>query len=239
MPADRATTPSDTPTSKRMKDLAGASANALSHEAHGEHMTHPGTRYRTSQTEVERIIGDWPDAPKTGAQNMLERYGLPNEATPTRLTWYQTGPWKWIQVTRNVQTHHFPMPHSDYLWNAIDYKVPLDKVRDIIEFDGSTIIDRTAGEVAAHCDSEWANILTLNLVHDIVTGSKNVQQARQFFGEQSAAYALGRPAPYAERLQFQPPKGGTAEVDEAVIAKPMMEQMMEKMKDLVTGRQPR
>lgn len=38
---------------------------------------------------------------------------------------------------------------------------------ELVRFDGSVIIDRTAGEVAARCDMEAMNILTLNLVHDI------------------------------------------------------------------------
>ncbi|MDQ4077899.1 MAG: hypothetical protein M3220_16840 [Chloroflexota bacterium] len=29
------------------------------------------------------MIENWPDAPKMGARQMMEQYGLPNEATPS------------------------------------------------------------------------------------------------------------------------------------------------------------
>ena len=43
---------------------------------------------------------------------------------------------------------------------------------EIGQYDGSCLVNRTAGEVAAQCDSEAANIITLNLMHEIVTGSR-------------------------------------------------------------------
>jgi hypothetical protein len=48
----------------------------------------------------------------------------------------------------------------------------------LAEFDGSVIAERTAGEVSARCHDEHANFLALNLMHDIVTGAKNVEEAR-------------------------------------------------------------
>lgn len=46
-----------------------------------------------------------------------------------------------------------------------------------------------------------------------------------------SAYLVGRPAPYAERLLFDPPKGGTVDPDEAVLA-PQVEQVKKTMKDM-------
>jgi|GEM_PF-5499022 len=40
--------------------------------------------------------------------------------------------------------HDFPMPHVDYLEHTITYDVPQDKVGDLVEFDGSSTINRTA-----------------------------------------------------------------------------------------------
>jgi hypothetical protein len=37
-------------------------------------------------------------------------------------------------------------------------------------FDGSILVDRTRGEVAARCDSEAANVLGLNMVQELVMG---------------------------------------------------------------------
>jgi hypothetical protein len=40
---------------------------------------------------VEQIIDNWPDTAQKAARTILERYGLPDEATPNRLIWHHTG----------------------------------------------------------------------------------------------------------------------------------------------------
>lgn len=39
------------------------------------------------------------------------------------------------------------------------------------------------------------NILTLNLRHEIVTGSRNVTEAREAYAENAVAHTVGRTAP--------------------------------------------
>jgi hypothetical protein len=94
----------------------------------------------------------------------------------------------------DVVTHNFPTTHSDFLTQYIDYGVPIDKFNEIARFDGSCLVDRTAGEAAGRCDSEWANTLTLNLMHDIVTGKTTVEEARKAYAENAAAFTMGRSA---------------------------------------------
>ncbi|MBW3656270.1 MAG: hypothetical protein KY444_09185 [Gemmatimonadetes bacterium] len=227
--------PGDLPTSERMATLAGAMTNAMGHKAHGEHETQHGAALSVPLAEAERIIASWPAAPQKGARQMLEQYGPPNEATPTKLFWYQRGPWKRIQVTSDVVTHDFPAPHSDYLTQWIDYKVPVGLVSELTRYDGSCLIDRTAGEAAARCDSEAANTITLNLMHEIVTGKRTVEEARAVYAENMAGYTVGRPAPYAERLLFPVPQGGTEDPDEGMGMSPMIKQAAGKVKDVLTG----
>ncbi len=226
----------DLTTGERMATLAGAVTDAVIHQAKGEHETEDGARSTADLATVERLIADWPDAPQRGARQMLEEYGSPNEATPTKLFWYHSGPWKRIIVTRDVVTHNFPAPHSDFLTQVIDYRVPPEKFDQIARFDGSCLVDRTAGEAAARCDSEAANTITLNLMHDIVTGTTTVDEARTTFGEHMVAYTLGRSAPFAEGLQFAVPDGGTEDEDERVIGPAILgQQTAGKVKDLLTG----
>ncbi len=227
--------PKNMETSERMATLAGAMTDAIKHQTKGGHETEYGARYTMDLSTVEMLIETWPDAPKRGARQMLEQYGPPNEATPTKLFWYQAGPWKRIIVTSDVVTHNFPAPHSDFLSQYIDYQVPPEKFDEIARFDGSCLLDRTSGEVAARCDSEAANILTLNIMHDIVTDKTTVDEARKAFGEIMLAYTLGRSAPYAEKLQFPVAKSGTEDQDESVIGEAMVTQMAGKVKDMVTG----
>lgn len=184
------------------------------------------------------MLEGWPDVPRKAARTTIERYGPPNEGTPFRLIWYRNGPWKRTEVTRDEIVHNFPTPHTDFITNWIDYRVPPERFADLARFDGSCLLDRTAGEVGARCDTEAANTLTLNLVHEIVTGQRSVDEARGLFAEALSAYTLGRPSPYAERLLFEPPHGGTTDPDEGSIAGAIVHQTVEKAKDLLTGRDP-
>jgi hypothetical protein len=127
------------------------------------------------------------------------------------------------------------MPHTDFLTQYIDYRVPVDRVDDITRFDGSCLVDRTSGKAAARCDSEAANVLTLNLMHDIVSGKAFVDGARELYAENMASYAMGRPTPYCEALQFTP-GGQTADLDEAGMSPGnMARQAAGKLKDAVLG----
>ncbi len=227
--------PKDLETSERMATLARATADAMKHKAQGEHETEEGARYTVPLSEVEAIIEHWPTAPKEGARQMLEQYGPSNEATPTKLFWYRKGPWKRILITSDVLIHNFPAPHSDFLTQWIDYHVPIDKFDEIGRYDGSCLVDRTAGEAGARCDSEAANIITLNLMHEIVTGQKSVEEARKVYAENMAAYTMGRSAPYAEQLLFVMPQGGTEDADESMMAAAVVRQAVGKVKDLLTG----
>ena len=227
--------PGELPTSERMATVGGAAADAAGHKASGEHETEHGVGLSVPLAQAESIIASWPEAPQRGARQMLEQYGPPNEATPTKLFWYRKGPWKRILVTSDVLVHNFPAPHSDYLTQWIDYKVPVEMFDAIGRYDGSCLVDRTAGEAGARCDSEAANIITLNLMHDIVTGAKTVEEAREVYADSMMAYTMGRSAPYAERLQFTPALGGTEDPDEDMGVAPIVRQAAGKVKDMLTG----
>lgn len=227
--------PAGLPVSERVATLAGATTDAMQHKAQGEHETSEGAEQMVPLARAQAIISSWPSAPQRGARQMLEQYGAPNEATATKLFWYRRGPWKRILATSDILIHNFPAPHSDYLTMWIDYKVPVEMADAIARYDGSCLIDRTAGEAAARCDSEAANMITLNLMHEIVTGKRNVDEARKVYAENMAGYTMGRPAPYAERLLFPVPSGGTEDPDESNMAGPALHQAIGKIKDIVTG----
>jgi hypothetical protein len=127
--------------------------------------------------------------------------------------------------------HNFPTPHTDYLTQYVDFPVPAERAADLVAFDGSVLVNRTAGQIGARCDHEACNVLTLNLAVEIIQGQRRVADARRFYGD-NAAFVMGRPAPYAERLLFEPARDDTADPHEAVIAPSIAEQMKEKVKDL-------
>lgn len=125
-----------------------------------------------------------------------------------------------------------PDPHTDYLTQYIDYPVPANKASDLVAFDGSVIVDRTAGQIGARCDHEAYNTLTLNVAVDIIEGRRTVEDARRFYGETASAFVMGRSAPYAEGLLFDRPETESADPDESIIAEGMVHQTVEKVKDM-------
>src|SRR5690606_10288109 len=96
----------------------------------------------------------------------------------------------------------FPTPHIHSVECVIDYRVPVEKFDELARFDGSVIVERTVGEVSARCHDEEANFLALNLMHDIVTGAKSVEEARYYYAKEFLDYRRKKPTPYMEGLKF-------------------------------------
>lgn len=215
---------------ERVETLAKSKASRMEQRMGGDAGPH-GAQLRLEPGEAEAIIENWPAAPKQHAQYIIEKYGPPNEATPTLLIWHDNGPWKRTIISTDEREHKFPTPHTDYISQFIDYPVPIELFADIARFDGSVVPNRTTGEVFASCDMEAMNFLSLNLMHDIVTGETTVEEARKRYAEEASAYAMNRPARYTEKLHFDPPAGQTADPDEAMMAGSMMHQAAEKAKD--------
>lgn len=220
------------PTQERMKSMATVKSAARGLKAEGTALTNLGEQHSVTLEEARSVIESWPAAPKATAEVLLDHYGPPNEATPTKLFWHAAAPWSRMEITADQVIHDFPTPHTDYFTQWIHYPVPPSKAGELLAFDGSVIIDRTAGQVGARCDHEAFNVLTLNLVVEIVEGRRSVDEARELYAETAAAYVLGRSAPYAESLLFSPRGPEATDPDESILAPEMVEQMTEKMKDI-------
>jgi len=90
------------------------------------------------------VIKNWPDDSREAAELVIDQYGEPHEATHSMLTWHNVGPWKRM-VARAFYEHNFRAPHIDAVESFIDYRVPVDMFGLVAEFDGSVIVERTAG----------------------------------------------------------------------------------------------
>lgn len=163
-------------------------------------------------------IQRWPEESREAAQLVIGKYGEPDEVTDTELIWHRRGPWKRLVASKVFHQHDFPAPHIDAVESIIDYRVPVEKVTPLAEFDGSVIVERTAGEVSARCHDEEANFLALNLMHDIVNGAKSVEEARAYYAKEFADYRRKKPTPYMERLQFASADGETADPDARILS---------------------
>lgn len=169
-------------------------------------------------------IEQWPEESREAALLVINEFGEPDEITPTQLTWHNAGPWKRIVATKVFYTHNFPVPHIDSVESVLDFKVPADKFTALAKFDGSVIVERTAGEVSARCHDIQANLLALNLMHDIVTDRKSVQEAREYYAKEFADYRRKVPTPYMEKLHFDPMESTAAQdPDERILSKEQLE----------------
>jgi hypothetical protein len=177
-------------------------------------------------------IKSWPEASQMAAKEMMDKYGKPNETTPHMLVWYNNGPWKRTTIYDVETKHIFPVDHTDVMEQVIDHKVPTNKFSALAEYDGSVSIHRTDGEISAKCDFEGANFLALNLAHDVITGKKTVQAARDFYTKAIKEFVLDKKtSPYMKSFQFTASKGETGFMDKNSVSKETREKIMKaKMK---------
>jgi hypothetical protein len=170
------------------------------------------------------VLKGWPDESREAAQLVVDAHGQPHEVTDSLLIWHGVGPWKRVVASRTFYRHDFPAPHIDSVESIIDYRVPPAKIGDLAAFDGSVVVERTAGEVSARCHDEQANFLALNLAHDIVTGAKSVEQARDYYAKEFADYRRKKPTPYMDGLRFTPGDASAADPDERMLSDQELEE---------------
>ncbi len=157
------------------------------------------------QHYLEQILCTWEKEQREGALKIIKKYGYPQEATASRLIWYNNGPWKCTIVYRDSVPHNFPTDHQDFLEQTVDYRAPVELFDEIARFDGSCYPDRTKGEVTVVCDKEEANFLFVNLFHEIVIGKRTVEEAKFFAVETEANYMFeNKSSPYLEKILFPP-----------------------------------
>lgn len=159
-----------------------------------------------STMKAEQVIANWKSAPKAAAEKMLKKYGEPDEVTNMRLIWHDNGPWKFTEIMNVEINHDFPIPHKDAMHQAVNYKIDPSNADEILEFDGSVILNRTAGRIGAICDKEPANFLAVNLAHEVATGKKSVEEARKQYAQSIAMLMKeNKMDKYTSGLIFSPP----------------------------------
>jgi hypothetical protein len=165
---------------------------------------------KSAEEWAQKNLEGWPPKTIALAVELIKKYGDPNEATPTQVTWYRNGPWKRTVIYKEGAPHNFPRPHQDVLEQTVDYKVPVDKAADLLKYNGSLVVDRTRGELSAHCDSEQQNTIALNIANDIVKGERNVEQALAYHAQIIVGLRDREPETYPQKLRFKSAPSGEA-----------------------------
>lgn len=171
-----------------------------------------------SPEEARQLVQDWPAAAKAAAEEMLRKYGAPQEMTATLLIWRNNRPWVRSLVHKDSVEHDFPVQHQDVLEQVAEYRVPLNFFEKLARFNGSVLPDRTRGELTAFCDREATNFLALNLAHDVISGAKSVEQARDAMAAGMHDILAGKPPQNAQSLGLPRPQGDLRDPDTPVLA---------------------
>jgi len=166
---------------------------------------------------AEEVIKTWKAMPRDVAKKMIAAYGQPQEVTSNRLIWHKNGPWKITELVNEEIPHDFPMPHKDMLYQAIDYRIDPEKADELLAYDGSVILERTKGELAARCDKEEANFLAINLADEVAKGKRSVEEARKFYAESIMAMMKeNKKNDYLQGLKVRPAAGDQGDRDKPV-----------------------
>jgi hypothetical protein len=181
-----------------------------------------GSMAPMDKASVEKMVASWPEKPREAVMKIMTKYGPPVGATEEMVMWEKTGPWMRTIVYKKEIPHEFPSPHTDFLQQTINYRVPPDKFSQLAQFDGSVIPERTKGEMSARCDMEELNMLAINLANDIATNKRTVNDARDFYAKTAMAFKQGKTDPYLQKFQFQPQQNETATADPDKPAKEKM-----------------
>lgn len=171
---------------------------------------------------ASEVISNWPEDSSKVAQDIIDKYGEPDEASDNHLIWHNNGPWVKTVVTKKATPHEFPMPHTDIVEQFIPYDVPADKVCDVVAYDGSVTIKRTEGLLSARCHDEPANFLAINLAHDIISEKHDVESAKKAYLQALIDFRQGKATPYLDGLQFEVPQK-SGDKDTQMITKEKLE----------------
>lgn len=173
--------------------------------------------------QAEEMTSGWPEASRKAIKHMTDTYGPPATVGAGMAIWGETGSWKRTVVFDKEVPHHFPMEHTDVMQQWVNYEAPVDQYDELARYDGSVVLERTAGEMSARCDKEPANFLAINLAHDVATGKRTVEDARMEYGKQIKGLMAGNKSDYTGGIMFTAAAAGaTGFKDEPL---PMMKVM--------------
>jgi hypothetical protein len=162
---------------------------------------------------VQKHVASWPEKTRRLAAQLITKYGVPAESTERQITWYANGPWKRTTLYKEEFQHNFANSHKDVLEQTVNYRVPVDKLAALAQFNGSIVVNRTRGEMSSTSDGEDTNFLALNVADDVVTGERDAEQARTYYAQIIRAKMIKEPEAYLQALKFKP-ASNTGDPDE-------------------------
>ena len=144
---------------------------------------------------AKAAVADWPETSRITALALIEKYGTPRHASADSLTWVGPGNWKRTVLHRDDSA-------GGLLEQTVAYRVPEKKVADLQGLEGGVSVDRKREELTVRTDGERTNFLAANLAHEVASGFKTPDQARDFYGRQLRLANAGKSSSYLDSLRF-------------------------------------
>ena len=167
-------------------------------------VTGPASDGRSSiDDDLEHVLAKWPKARQEAAATLIAQYGQPGDCSHVRLIWYGTSDgWARTVLSREETPRQYSAPHTGGLEQFITYKVPFSMLSQLAEYGGCVTADYAKGELSARCGNTPMNCATLNLAHEIITGTRTVNNARDEYARLSLAVSRGEKPPCTRGFQF-------------------------------------
>jgi len=150
--------------------------------------------------KVDAFIIGWPEVPRLAADEMLQRYGVPDEIAGNRLQWNGRGDWLYTTVYRDEDLAR----RSGVVEQAVRYRVPVGNWQDLSALAIGVSYDSVQAALVASSESEEANTLALNVAVDVIKGRRGVDEARKFYRRTLDLSLSGKSSRYTRRLLFKP-----------------------------------
>jgi hypothetical protein len=172
----------------------------------------------------QKNLAGWPEGTRRLGAQLMTKYGAPAEITPRQVTWINSGPWARTTLYKEGAAHNFAAPHRNVLEQAVFYKVPIDKLTALAQFNRSLVVDLARGELVSSADSEEINFLTVNVADDVIKDQRSAEEARIYFAQLVRAKMIKEPERELRQLKFTPPKTAKDTADSDQIA-PLIKHM--------------
>jgi hypothetical protein len=161
---------------------------------------------RTSEERrdfAEAVTANWAGYARTLAEDLMTKYGPPNQIDHDRLVWNNNGPWE-RTVVWDGTSYYDSQLGSDILEQTVFYPVPAGKRPDLAQFSKSLRISENGTRMTVLSLSEESSFLTLNLAHEIIADLRSPTAARELYARTLQLAAAGKSSPYTQGLLFSP-----------------------------------
>lgn len=164
----------------------------------GDQRDEPATR----RLHALDAIRDWPEESRRPASWIIHVHHEPDQVSETELVWEAIDPWHRIIATREFEERPWPVPHTASVRSVIRYDVPRDRTAAVESLDLALEVDRSGGLVEVVGPDLRTNLLAFNLMHDVVTGALQPDEARRRYADITTATPNGHPPADMVKCRF-------------------------------------